>query len=96
MKPVLRLEAAERAALADLRDHSPKAYVRERAAALLQLADGRQGTVVARSGLLRPRDPDTIYAWRERYKRRGRAGLYNRPGAGRKPAFSPSSRRAAR
>lgn len=90
MKPVLRLDPAERAALGELRDHSPKAYLRERAAALLKLADGVQGATVARSGLLRRRDPDTIYHWRDRYKRHGLAGLRNRPGAGRKPAFPPS------
>jgi transposase len=89
MKPVVRLSAAEQAALVHMRDHHAKPYVRERAAALLQLAAGVPGTHVARAGLLRPRTPATIYAWRERYKRAGLAGLRMRPGRGRKPRGQP-------
>jgi transposase len=47
---------------------------------------------VARTGLLRPRQPDTVYAWLDRYRAEGIAGLTIRPGRGRKPAFSPSLR----
>jgi hypothetical protein len=41
----------------------PKPYRRERATALLKIAAGQPAAVVARSGLLRPRDPDTVYSW---------------------------------
>ena len=75
-----------------MRDTHPKPYVRERASALLQIADGASGSQVARAGLLRPRQPDTIYAWVDRYRSEGLDGLYIRPGRGRKPAFSPSAR----
>ena len=86
----LNLLPAERRALVHLRDHAPQPYLRERAAALLKIADGMLVTVDAREGLLRPRDPDTVYAWLNRYQRCGLAGLQLRPGRGRKPAFSPS------
>ena len=40
---------------------------------------------------MKPRDPDTVYAWLRRYREHGIRGLFNRPGRGRKPAFSPKS-----
>lgn len=57
------------------RDHDPKPYVRERAAALLKVADGMSPHAVAQQGLLKPRDPDTIYAWLDWYQAEGLAGL---------------------
>lgn len=68
----------------------PKAYVRERAAAILKVADGWFAAHVARYGLLRERDPDSVYAWLDRYQSDGLAGLTIKPGRGRKPVFSPS------
>lgn len=69
------------------------AYLRERAAAILKVADGLVAAEVARTGLLRPRDPDTVYRWLDRYATEGIAGLTVRPGRGRKPAFSPCAPR---
>lgn len=89
MTRVLFLSDAERLTLQALRDHGPKPYLRERAAALLKVDDGWSGNRVAREGLLRPRKPDTVYAWLDRYIQQGIAGLYQQPGRGRKPAFSP-------
>ena len=85
----LVLSAEQRAELAQLRDHHPKPYLRERAAALLKLADGWPFQLVAAQGLLRPRDPETVAAWLARYRAEGVAGLTIKPGRGRKPAFSP-------
>ncbi|MDP9469912.1 MAG: helix-turn-helix domain-containing protein [Chloroflexota bacterium] len=85
----LRLTEAERRTLVALRDGGPKAYLRERAAALLKIADGQSAAHVARAGLLRPRQPDTGYRWLHRYQAAGIVGLWDRPGRGRKPAFSP-------
>ena len=79
----------QRAELADLIHHAPKPYLRERAAAMLKIADGAIPLHVARSGLFQPRDPDTLYAWMDRFEQDGIAGLVIRPGRGRKPAFSP-------
>lgn len=89
----LALTAEERAELEHLRRTAAKAYVRERAAALLKMADGASARSVARTGLLRPRQPDTVYRWLARYRTEGTAGLMDRPGRGRKPAFSPSAPR---
>ena len=90
MPRTLVLSPAERTALVRLRDTASKAYQRERAGALLKVADGQPAAQVARDGLLRSRDPDTVYAWLNRYGTDGIAGLTIRPGRGRKPAFSPS------
>ncbi len=76
--------------LVRLRDTAAKAYLRERAAAILKVAQGIPGATVARAFLLRPRRPDTLYQWLDRYEAEGVKGLYIKPGRGRKPAFSPS------
>jgi transposase len=85
----LLLTADERAALVALRASGANAYQRERAAALLKIADGQSAAAVARTGLLHPRQPDTVYRWLDRYRGEGIAGLANRPGRGRKPASFP-------
>lgn len=85
----LLLTPAEREELTRLRDTGAKPHLRERAAALLKVADGQAAAAVARTGLLRPRQPDTVYRWLARYREEGAAGLADRPGRGRKPAFSP-------
>lgn len=83
------LTAVQREALVRLRDTAPKAYLRERAAALLKVADGMPAAQVARAGLLRRRQPDTVYVWLDRFAAQGVEGLTIRPGRGRKPAFFP-------
>lgn len=86
---VVQLSPEERADLEAIRDHHPKPYVRERAAAILKIADGRSGRYVAHHGLLKRRQHGTIYEWVSRYREEGIAGLHIRPGRGRKAAFSP-------
>jgi winged helix-turn helix protein len=86
----LVLSETERQVLVKQRDHAPEPYLRERAAALLKIADGLPAARVAKAGLLRPRRPETVYAWLERYQAAGWAGLRVQPGRGRKPAFSPA------
>lgn len=86
----LPLTPAERVMLEAARDHHPKAYLRERAAALLKIADGMPALQVARHGLLKPRDPDTVYRWVRHWQTAGIAGLRVQAGRGRKAAFSPS------
>ena len=85
----LSLTPRQRRALARVRDRSPVAHLREKAAAVLKVAAGWQVQDVARFGLLRPRSRHTVAAWVARYRARGLAGLRVRPGRGRKPAFSP-------
>ena len=77
------LTAEEREALLEWRDHAALPYVRERAAAVIKVADGMPAAAVARHGLLRPREPGTVYAWLDRYHAEGLAGLMVRPGRGR-------------
>lgn len=85
----ITLADAQRAELEDVRGHHPLPYTRERAAAILKIADGVSGREAGRHRLLRPHWPDTIYEWVRRYQAEGVAGLKIRPGRGRKPAFSP-------
>ena len=56
----LTLDAEARAQLASIRDHDSAPYRRERAAALVKIADGMAPHAVALHGLLKPRDPDTV------------------------------------
>ena len=67
----------------------PKPYKRERAAALLKIANGETPAQVAGKGLLVPRAEDTIYRWMDRFESDGIASLAMKPGRGRRPAFSP-------
>jgi hypothetical protein len=87
----LELTEHERDALVQMRDHHAKSYARERAAALLKIAEGLSATQVAYSGLLKKRYPHAVCEWVRRYKAEGIAGLLMREGRGRKPAFSPSA-----
>jgi transposase len=85
----LALTARQRRTLIRVRDHHRKPHLREKAAALLKVADGWTVTEVARHGLLKPRSRNTVAAWLDRYRDRGLAGLKVKAGRGRKPAFSP-------
>jgi hypothetical protein len=85
------LNKDQRQELEMARDHHLRPYVRERAAAILKIADGKSGRQVAQHGLLKRRDPDTVYAWVHAYQAKGLVGLSIKPGRGRKPAFSPSA-----
>lgn len=75
--------------LVQARDSSTKPYIRERAAAILKIAGGICAAEVARSGLLRLRQQDTVRDWLNRYEQQGIQGLYIHSGRGRKPAFFP-------
>lgn len=69
------LTDAQRQALVQFRDHDSRPYVRERCAAILKVADGLTAHAVAQHGLLRARDPDTIYRWLDTYTTAGLDGL---------------------
>lgn len=71
----LDLTEDQRHDLLAARDHDPRPYVRERCAAVLKIAEGVAPYAVARHGLLKPRDPDTLYGWLAHYQRDGLAGL---------------------
>jgi hypothetical protein len=78
----LILTEEQRRELVRLRDHDERPYVRERGAAMLKIADGHSPHRVASQGLLKPRDPDTVYAWMGRYQASGTAGLIAHPQGG--------------
>jgi hypothetical protein len=82
VRRALSLTEEQRQELLRLRDHDPRPYVRERGAAILKIAQGLPPHRVARSGLLKPRDPDTVYAWLDRHQAEGVAGLIARPQGG--------------
>ena len=64
----LELTPAERQELERTRDRDARAYLRERAAALLKVADGQSASQVAFLGLHKPRKPETLYRWLDYYQ----------------------------
>jgi transposase len=88
----IELSEAERTTLEEIRDAHPKAYMRERASAILKIAEGQSGRQVALHGLLRRRWPKAVYRWVERYRQGGVEGLEISSGRGRKTSFSPKLR----
>ena len=67
-KPLsLALTAEQRRVLEDARAHDPKPYMREKAAALLKVADGASARRVAAFGLLTKHRHRTISRWAERF-----------------------------
>jgi transposase len=85
----LELSAEEIRELEELRDHAAKPYLRERAAAILKIAQGNSGRETALHGLLKPHWQDTVYEWVKRYRAEGKTGLRIKAGRGRKAAFFP-------
>jgi hypothetical protein len=69
------LSPAQREELVAHRDHDPRPYVRERCAAVVKTADGMSPYAVACGGLLKARDPDTVYGWLNTYEAAGVVGL---------------------
>jgi hypothetical protein len=74
----LLLSEAERETLQEAVRHHPHPDARERAAALLSIADGHSPHWVARHALLRKRDPDSVYQWLRFYVQGGLAALLHR------------------
>src|ERR1043166_5037209 len=76
IRRTLALKTREQRELEHYRDHDPRPYVRERCGALLKIAGGDTPHAVATQGLLKPRDPDTVYGWLQVYESEGVAGLW--------------------
>ena len=74
----LVLDEVQRDALVRCRDHDRRPDVRERCAAILKIAAGASPHWVARHGLLKGRDPDTVYGWLAMYQSGGLIGLIAR------------------
>ena len=71
----LELKAKQRQELEHYRDHDARPYVRERCGALLKIAQGQAPHAVATQGLLKPRDPDSVYGWLSLYESEGLEGV---------------------
>jgi transposase len=83
----LSLTEKERETLRAYRDHDPHPQARERCAAVLKIADGQSAHDVAQHGLLKPRDPDTVYGWLNRYQTEGITGLRSCLHGGKRHSF---------
>jgi len=75
IRRTLRLKPREQRELEYYRDHDARPYMRERCSALLKIAAGESPHAVARQGVLKPRDPDTLYGWLAIYEDEGLVGL---------------------
>ena len=78
----LTLTDKARKELLEQRDHHPSPQVRERCAALLKIAAGASPHSVAKQGLLKERDPDTVYEWLNLYETDGLEALMTRQHGG--------------
>ena len=85
----LKLDEVQRAELERVIRRDRRPYMRERAWALMQIADGKSGHWVSQSGLARKREPDTVMAWLNAYQDGGVDALVQKPRRGRK--LSPSA-----
>jgi hypothetical protein len=86
----LSLTTDEKAQLERWAKNPPKPYLRERARALLRIAQGEPIYQVAQT-LRTPVQRQTVRAWVVRFETARCAGLKVRAGRGRKPVFSPST-----
>ena len=82
--------------LEQARDAHPKAFIRERAAAVLKVASGKSVSDVAEQGLLKRHEPETVHLWVKRYLQAGLSGWQVKAGRGRKARFSPAGVGASR
>lgn len=87
---VIKLSDEQRNELKRWVKNPPKPYLRDRARAILRVADGESGSYVAKT-LRTPVDRHTVANWIERYLAEGIEGLKIKPGRGRKAVFSPLS-----
>lgn len=71
----LTLKTIEVQELIDHRDHDPGPYVRERCSAILKIAEGHSAYWVSQNGLLKARNPDTVYDWLNAYEAEKFVGL---------------------
>jgi hypothetical protein len=86
----VELSESQERELEKVRHQHTKAYMRERAAAVLKVAKGERVRTVAEKGLLTRHEPETVHHWIKNYLARGLQGWDIQRGRGRKAAFSPS------
>lgn len=86
----LVLTEEERQKLERWMKNPPKPYLRERARAILLVADGKEGQEVSQQLRVRVHRT-TVGEWVRRFQEEGLAGLRIKAGRGRKPRFFPSA-----
>ena len=89
IRVVVNLSPEQEIELEQVRSQHRKAYMRERAAAVLKVAGGQTLTEVAEQGLVKRHEPETVHLWINLYQAEGLKGWEIKKGRGRKPAFSP-------
>lgn len=77
-RPASVLIADQRGEVTECRDHHRRSDARERCAAIRKIADGHSPHWVASKGLLRTRDPDSVYGWLTIYGTHVIGGLLGR------------------
>lgn len=87
----IQLSEAEREKLERWVKNPARSYLRYRAQAILQIAEGKPVYQVAQQLKLRVHRT-TVSNWAQRYLAEGLSGLKVKPGRGRKAGFSPSGR----
>ncbi len=92
---VVELSNEQSEELEKVRDRHEKAYMRERAAAVLKVASGETLTAVGEHGLLKRHKLDTIHRWIKDYLSQGLEGWVIKKGRGRKPVFFPKNERGS-
>lgn len=85
----IELNGAQEKELRATRDSHAKAYMRERASAVLKVAGGVSARQVAEHGLLKRHEPETVSRWIRQYLAAGLAGWAIKGGRGRKAKFFP-------
>ena len=85
----LRIKVEEMGLLQEVLLTHDKAYIRERACALLKIHTGMSQKEVAEKGLLLKRRENTVGEWVKRYMDKGIAGLLDAPRSGRRSSFFP-------
>lgn len=90
----IELSEEERRQLEQWSKQPPKPYLRERARAVLAVADGKPVSQVAKQLRVRVHR-NAVREWIKRFEQGRVAGLKILSGRGRKPAFSPSEHRGS-
>jgi transposase len=86
---VIELSEEERAKLESWVKNAPKPHLRQRARAIVLVAEGKPLYKVAEDRRIR-KDRKTVQRWVQRDQSEGIEGLKTKKGQGRKAAFSPS------
>ena len=86
---IVQMDAEQERQLRAWTKNPPKAYLRRKAWAILLSSAGKPAYEVAKDRRVRAHRT-SVCNWIDDFTREGLSGLKQKPGQGRKPAFSPS------